>query len=584
MFKWLMGMATFLALWLVASIALASVRISRIEPNFGPSKGGTSVRIRGYELNRSSRVTFGGVAIASTFDEQTRDLVVSAPAYAGSDPVPRWVPITVSNSNEESSTYLMAYRYDDRIPVIVRYEVTPNPARYGQRVTLKAHVTRSATGPTLPTGLVHFVGRTEYASAPLDANGDAIASYIPPTTWDDSPVAVYDGDAVYTWDAWGTNFRIERAQTTTVLISSANPSKVGTPVTLTVTVAGAEPTPKAPSGEIHLRWSLSGYTSKQLDEHGQATFTFSALSPYGFNSYSAYYVGDTNFFASSTKESLVQRVEFYPATLTVNPSPSAPTFGTPVTFDLRVVGDDEGIPTSGGFFVYDAFSGTRVPLGDGVRIDASGRATFTTSPDKPLEAGMHSISVDFGADDKYGSARTSMGLMVAKAPTRTSLTPSWEYAGPGVHVTLKARVASDVTRGTLDGTVAFLDGETSLGHIAVASDGTATLKATNLTPATHAIVAVYEGNANFDTSRSDLLELDIKPPEVDAGADGSIVPDAGGGNVPRTDAGTTGGSNGAANGQGESGGCTASGAPASGAVSALVGLGFALAFARRRRR
>jgi hypothetical protein len=93
--------------------------------------------------------------------------------------------------------------------------------------------------------------------------------------------------------------------TTTTLSSSANPSYVGQPVTLTATVTPTSGT-GTPTGTVTFSQGTTSLGTATLNSSGQATITTSALAP-GADPITASYSGDTNF-APSTSSTLTQTV------------------------------------------------------------------------------------------------------------------------------------------------------------------------------------------------------------------------------------------------------------------------------------
>src|SRR5207237_60967 len=90
---------------------------------------------------------------------------------------------------------------------------------------------------------------------------------------------------------------VNRANTTTTLTSSANPSVFGQTVTFTATVTAVAPGAGTPSGDVDFYDGLTALGTGTLSTAGgvtSATFTTSALST-GSHSISARYEGDGNF-------------------------------------------------------------------------------------------------------------------------------------------------------------------------------------------------------------------------------------------------------------------------------------------------
>ncbi|MDR3636948.1 MAG: Ig-like domain repeat protein [Isosphaeraceae bacterium] len=137
-------------------------------------------------------------------------------------------------------------------------------------------------------------------------------------------------------------------------------------------------------------------------------------------------------------------------------------------------------------------------------LDSSGFAQFTASA---LAVGDHSLSAVYNGDaNDQGSASQSFAETVNPDPTAVSLSSSAQDVVVGQPVTFTA-VAFPLVNVTEipTGTVTFSDGSTVLGTAALDGTGQATLTTSSLTLGTHAITAVYNGDANDLTSTSSML-------------------------------------------------------------------------------
>ena len=87
--------------------------------------------------------------------------------------------------------------------------------------------------------------------------------------------------------------------------------------------------------------------------------------------------------------------------------------------------------------------------------------------------------------------------------TRTTLTVTTDNAGPRTRTTLTAHVRADLA-GSPSGVVNFRSGETDLGSALVDGDGNASLQTDILSAGSHEVVAIYQGQASYLTSTSNL--------------------------------------------------------------------------------
>ncbi|HET7435497.1 MAG TPA: Ig-like domain repeat protein, partial [Thermoanaerobaculia bacterium] len=94
-------------------------------------------------------------------------------------------------------------------------------------------------------------------------------------------------------------------------------------------------------------------------------------------------------------------------------------------------------------------------------------------------------------------------VTIGGASTATTVSSSANPTNAGSDVTFTAHVSS-ATPGTITGTVAFLDGTTTIGYGTLQS-GVATLTTSALATGSRSITAVYEGSATYQTSTSPAI-------------------------------------------------------------------------------
>jgi len=187
-------------------------------------------------------------------------------------------------------------------------------------------------------------------------------------------------------------------------------------------------------------------------------------------------VSTTTTLASSLNPSALGQSVIFTATV-------APTVGT-------------ALPTGTVQFSVD---GTAV--GGPVTLNGSGAATLTSST---LTVGTHSITAVYTPDSTSftTSSATALSQVVSKATlgqngvANIALTSSPNPSNLGQSVTFTATVPAGVT-----GTVTFKDGATTLGTGTI-SGTTATFATTTLAVGTHPTIAVYGGDANYNTATS----------------------------------------------------------------------------------
>ncbi len=364
-----------------------------------------------------------------------------------------------------------------------------NPSAFDQTVTFTATV-QPPTGTTA-TGTVTFIdGSTSLGSGALSSNS-AQLTVSALTVGTHAITAVYAGNASLTGStSVALSQVVNGAVTTTSVAFSANPSAFGQSVTLSATIQtafGGNPT-----GTVTF---LDGSTSlgTVTVSSNAAQLSLSSL-PVGSHSITAKYSGDNNFTAN-TSTAVTQTVNQATTTTTVasNLNPSA--FGQSVTFSVSVQPSAVGTPT-----------GT-VTLMDGTTSLANGTLSGGGSAQIAfggLSAGSHSITAVYGGDTNFiASTSTVLVETVNAAATTTTISSSANPSAFDQTVSFTA-VVQPPTGTTTTGSVTFMDGSTSLGSVALSANS-ARLTVSALTVGTHAITAVYAGNANLSASTSAAL-------------------------------------------------------------------------------
>jgi hypothetical protein len=390
---------------------------------------------------------------------------------------------------------------------------SPNPSVFGEPVLFTATVTPVAPGAGSPTGTVTFMeGATTLGSATLNSGGQASFSTSTLAVGTHMVTAVYSGDSSFiTSTSAVATQTVNKAATTTTLTSTPNPSVFGQPVQFTATVTVPEPGAGTPTGTVSFMEGTTTLGTATLNGVDQATFTTSAL-PAGMHTVTAVYLGDANF-ATSTAEPVIQAVHMAATATTLTSAPNPSLFGQPVEFTVTVtaVAPGAGTPTGTVTFMEaptGTGSGSSMTLGTGT-LGSNGQASFTTST---LPVGTHVIFATYHGDSNFStSTSTSITQTVEQASTTTSLVATPNPAGLGLPVTLTASVSPVAPgAGTPTGTVAFLEGTTTLGTASL-SNGSASIVVSTLPLGSHNIVAQYAGDGSFSGSSSPALQVIIGP-------------------------------------------------------------------------
>jgi hypothetical protein len=225
---------------------------------------------------------------------------------------------------------------------------------------------------------------------------------------------------------------------------------------------------------------------------GSASLSVSTLGT-GTHSVTAVYGGDGNSLGS-TSPVLSQNVVAKTATTTTVSSSLNPSYvGQLVTFAASVT------PSAATGTV--TFKQGQTVLGTGTLT--GGQATFNTST---LPAGSLSIVAVYGGDAQYASSNsTTITETVNKVATTTMLISSPNPSSVGQLVTFTATVTSS-TGATPNGTVAFMQGGTTLGTATIDASGRASCSTSTLSKGKNNIKAVYGGSSAFAGSTSATIQ------------------------------------------------------------------------------
>jgi hypothetical protein len=198
------------------------------------------------------------------------------------------------------------------------------------------------------------------------------------------------------------------AATTTAVASSANPSTVGQPVTLTATVAANPSGAGTPTGSVTFSDGSVVFGSAALNGSGTAAVTTSFTTA-GSHLITATYGGDANF-ADSTSAALTQTVVPSLVGVTTSPLPGAQV-GVPYNDTLAVGG---GAPPY-------TWSLTGGALPAGLTLHPSG--TITGTPSAP---GSTTFTVQVtDASTPPQDASVQLSLTVPVPPAVTSIYPAF---------------------------------------------------------------------------------------------------------------------------------------------------------------
>jgi len=393
------------------------------------------------------------------------------------------------DTNFSPSTSLPLVQSVGTEPTTTTLQASANPITYGQSVTLTASV-GAAVGT--PGGIVNFAdGSTPLGSASL-VNGVASINVPGLQAGDHSMVASYSGDTNGSASVSDPlAFTVNKAGSSTTVLSSSNPAVYGSSVTFTATVSSGA---AAPTGTVTFSDGTTVLATVALNSIGVATLTTSGMG-IGSHNMTAAFSGDAHLSPSS--DSLSQVVVVVPTTTLVTSTQNPSTYGVTDTMTATVTAQD-GSPVSGSVTFSDGSTVlATVPL-------SGGKASFDASG---LAVGAHTITASYsGSASDAASTSAPLDQVVTAIPTAVTLTSSVNPSTLNQTVTFTATVSE--SGGIPGGTVTFTDGTSTLAQFTLVN-GVASYTTSALTLGTHTISASYGGSATESSSTSSVLSQQV---------------------------------------------------------------------------
>jgi hypothetical protein len=396
-----------------------------------------------------------------------------------------------------------------------------NPSVSGQSITFTATISVNSPGSTavaLPTGTVNFYdGSTLIGSGGLSTSGSTTTAGFSInllSTASHTITTTYGGDTNFITSSGSLTQVVNKANTTTAVVSSVSPSISGQPVTFTATVSVNSPGSTAvasPTGTVTFNDGSTLIGSGTLSTSigvTTATFTTNLLST-ASHTVTASYTDDSNFNPSSGP--LTQVVNKANTTSAVVSSVSPSVSGQSVTFTATVSVNSPGSTAVANPTGTVTFSDGATAIGSGILSTGIGvtTATFTTNL---LSTATHTITATYGADTNFNTSNGSVTQVVSKASTTTTIASSANPSVSGQSVTFTATVSVLAPGSTAvanpSGTVNFYDGTTLIGTGTLSSSvgvTTANFITNLLSTAPHGITANDLADINFNGSTSGSL-------------------------------------------------------------------------------
>lgn len=374
----------------------------------------------------------------------------------------------------------------------------PNPSVYGQSVTFTATVDTVPSGYAVPTGSVDFVIDGSTVATVALVNG--VATY---STNALSAGAAHTAAVVYPDQTgfFGSNatlpggHTVNQASTTVAVMSSANPSVFGQPVSFVASVAAVAPGGLTPDGSVS--FSIDGGAPQVVAlVAGTASLPAGGLAV-GNHSVSVVYGGSSNYLTSSGALAGNQTVNRADAVATVVSAPNPSALGASATFTATVTALAPGAGTPGGS-VTITIDSTPHPL-----TLAAGSASFNEST---LGGGNHAVSVSYAGDANFNNAAGSLagGHQVNRGNVVVDVQSTVNPTVFGQNATFNVSVSAQApATGVPTGSVEFVVDGGAPQPVALAA-GSATLSTASLPVGPHAVVVNYLGDTDFNSGSGSL--------------------------------------------------------------------------------
>jgi hypothetical protein len=380
---------------------------------------------------------------------------------------------------------------------------SPNPAPFGQPVTLTATVTAVTAGLPTPTGLVTFMeGPTFLGQVPLEGSGTATVVVSNFAVGRHTITAFYQSDPVYAMsqgDDAASPLVVKLVQNATSLsISTApNPSVFGEPVDLLAQVTDGGSGTGIPAGTVTFSEGATILAAGvPVDAAGYAITSLASLAV-GSHVLTATFTGAPGWLASSADDKGTPQVVNQAATATAVASSANPSiFGQSIRLSATVtaVAPGAGTPSGTVHFVH----GSTI-LGVAT-LNASGVATLSLGS---LPGGSDTITAVYGGSANFvGSASATFAQVVNLDETRVALSVSNLALVVGQTLAWRA-VVSVVSPGAgpPSGSVTFYDATSPLGQASL-NGGVATLWAPLSFVGRHLVTAAFSGDTSHVPSTS----------------------------------------------------------------------------------
>jgi hypothetical protein len=403
------------------------------------------------------------------------------------------------------------------VPTTLALGANTSTVTVGGTVTLTATVTPASAQSYTPSGTVTFYSNGVSIGTASVSNGVAVLMPHLNVVQTDSITASYAGNSNFigsstslavsvTVQQSATTLTLQICNYTTTWVCPATTSSYGGEIMVTATLSPSSVNGGGNSDGETITFYNNGtvYSTATLGG-GAATLNLDQI-PAGSYSFTASYLGDTSFIASSTTSASLMTVAKVTPSMTLGVSPTGTnTYGQPVyltatfnTYPYNVAGETVSF-----------YNGANV-VGTATFGSGSAPAMLTLNN---LPVGSYSFSAKYSGDSNWNSTTASpSSLTVQKLPTLLTINSGAGTLNYGSPVTLQIQLGPyNVSGGntTNSETISVYDNGAFLGN-ATLTNGVA-MYTVNVPPVgTDSFTASYAGDTSFgasSTTQADVITV-----------------------------------------------------------------------------
>ncbi|MER6039355.1 Ig-like domain repeat protein [Streptomyces sp. NPDC001856] len=473
---------------------LDTPRVRAVSPPSGPNTGGNTVTVTGIGLYTTREVRLGNTSVYPTVVSDAR-LVFTAPPAPPAPPGPSIrVPVVVTTLGGVGGGPTYTYLDPPTTTTLSSSHAVPV---VGERATFTAVVAPVAPATGTPTGTVWFDfgdGSVPVTAVVVDGLATVTHAYSSTGGSPYTVTAAYSGDDDFAPSSDTAEQTVERAPTSTSVLSSPEPSAPDGEATVTARVIVAAPGVGQPTGTVTVDFGDGSPTVVEPLVNGLATVVHTYPDDDADYTISAAYSGDTDFEPSGDVSTHRVRSTIQITATTVTSAPDPSTTWQQVSFTATVTAGS-GTPT--GTVLFDFGDGTApapVPLSQGAAVATH---VYTSGSGSPYPV----LATYAGDGATFSSSAGHDFQTVNPSSTSTTLSSSPDPSVTGEAVTFTATVAADAPGADVPtGTVVFDFGDGTPPVAARVIDGTAQVAHTYAAAGSYSVTAVYDDDDDFTGS------------------------------------------------------------------------------------